>query len=92
MPKMKTHSGAKKRFKATRTGKLKSRAACRGHRLVSKSKDSKREGRSTYILKGMDAKVVLTCYLPYQRRKHRLAVKKINKLNALNRLKMKEAA
>jgi len=79
---MKTHSGAKKRFKATRTGKLKSRASCRGHRLVSKSKDSKREGRATYILKGMDAKVVLTCFLPYQKKKYRNSIKKMNRLKA----------
>lgn len=82
MPKMKTHSGAKKRFRATSAGKIKSRASCRGHRLVSKSKSSKREARSTYILKGMDAEVVLRCYLPYQKKKYRNTIKKLQRLNA----------
>lgn len=37
MPKMKTDSGAKKRFKVTGTGKLRRRKAFRGHLMEKKS-------------------------------------------------------
>ena len=42
MPKMKSHSGAKKRFKKTATGKLKSRPAFSSHILEKKSPKKKR--------------------------------------------------
>lgn len=71
MPKMKTHSGAKKRFSVTRTGKVQSRAAAKRHRLTSKSKRMKHEGRATHILKDMNAKVILDNFFPYQSKKRR---------------------
>lgn len=37
MPKMKTHSGAKKRFKTTGSGKLRRLQSMRGHLFVTKS-------------------------------------------------------
>jgi large subunit ribosomal protein L35 len=43
MSKMKTKSGAKKRFKFTATGKLKTGKAYKRHRLISKSKGSRKE-------------------------------------------------
>ena len=42
MPKMKTHSGAKKRFKTTATGKVKGRHAFTSHILEKKSAKHKR--------------------------------------------------
>ena len=42
MPKMKSHSGAKKRFKVTATGKVKSRPAFSSHILEKKSPKKKR--------------------------------------------------
>ena len=42
MPKMKSHSGAKKRFKKTGTGKLKARHAMSSHILEKKSPKYKR--------------------------------------------------
>ena len=42
MPKMKTHSGAKKRFKLTGTGKVKGRHAFTSHILEKKSAKHKR--------------------------------------------------
>ena len=42
MPKMKSHSGAKKRFKKTGTGKLKGRHAFSSHNLEHKSAKRKR--------------------------------------------------
>ena len=43
MPKMKTHTGAKKRFKITGTGKVKRMKAYKSHILTKK--DSKRKRR-----------------------------------------------
>ena len=42
MPKMKTHSGAKKRFRKTATGKLRGRRAYSTHILEKKSPKRKR--------------------------------------------------
>jgi large subunit ribosomal protein L35 len=47
MPKMKTKSGAKKRFKFTATGKLKTGKAYKRHRLISKSKRTRKELHDT---------------------------------------------
>jgi large subunit ribosomal protein L35 len=48
MPKMKTHSGAKKRFKVTGSGKLMRRKAGKNHLLEHKSAKLKRgkDGRT----------------------------------------------
>ncbi len=43
MPKMKTHSGAKKRFKVTSKGKLKRRSSKLNHILAKKSSKIKRQ-------------------------------------------------
>ena len=42
MPKMKTHSGAKKRFKLTGTGKIKRKHAYKSHILTKKTTKQKR--------------------------------------------------
>jgi large subunit ribosomal protein L35 len=42
MPKMKTSSGAKKRFKLTGTGKIKRKHAFKSHILTKKTKKQKR--------------------------------------------------
>ena len=53
MPKMKTHSGAKKRFDVTRTGKIRRRQAFLNHILEKKSADRKRHlNRMTVVAKG----------------------------------------
>jgi large subunit ribosomal protein L35 len=52
MPKMKTHSGAKKRFKLTATGKVRGRHAYTSHILEKKSAKHKRDmGRPVAIAK-----------------------------------------
>jgi large subunit ribosomal protein L35 len=52
MPKMKTHSGAKKRFKKTKSGKIKHRKKNRSHILTKKSSKRKRHLRKDgYISK-----------------------------------------
>ncbi len=50
MPKMKSHSGAKKRFKKTKRGKYKRGSAYRSHILTKKSTKRKRGYRApTYV-------------------------------------------
>ena len=49
MPKMKTKSGAKKRFKFTATGKIKTGKADKRHRLISKSKRTRKELHGTSV-------------------------------------------
>ncbi len=66
MPKMKTKSGAKKRFSRTATGLIKAGVAHKRHRLISKPKSMKRKARGTTILRDGDARLVLT-YMPYLR-------------------------
>ncbi len=56
MPKMKSHSGAKKRFKTTGTGKLKRRQANLGHLNEHKSSRRIRRLQGTAILAPADAK------------------------------------
>ena len=52
MPKMKTNSGAKKRFKFTGTGKIKRKRAFKSHILTKKAKDQKRRlGKYTTVSK-----------------------------------------
>jgi large subunit ribosomal protein L35 len=66
MPKLKTKSGAKKRFGRTATGMIKRNWGHKRHRLISKSKDGKRLRRGTTTMERGDAKLVLT-YMPYLR-------------------------
>ncbi|MCO6494735.1 MAG: 50S ribosomal protein L35 [Bacteroidetes bacterium] len=50
MPKMKTNSGAKKRFSLTGTGKIKRNKAFKSHILTKKSTKRKRNlGKSTLV-------------------------------------------
>lgn len=55
MPKMKTHSGAKKRFKRTATGKLRGRRAYSSHILEKKSPKRKRNMARPVEIKDADA-------------------------------------
>ncbi len=54
MPKMKTHSGAKKRFKVTGSGKVRGRHAFSSHILEKKSPKRKRALAAPVILSGHD--------------------------------------
>lgn len=66
MPKMKTKSGAKKRFKMTATGKVKTGVAGKRHRLLSHSSKYIRSHRGTKVLQAGDASLV-KIYMPYNR-------------------------
>ena len=58
MPKMKTHSGAKKRFKLTAKGKIRGRRAFSTHILEKKSPKRKRQHRNPAVISKHDAKRV----------------------------------
>jgi large subunit ribosomal protein L35 len=60
MPKMKSHSGAKKRFKKTATGKLKARHAYSSHILEKKSPKRKRAFGLDRDISKADRKTVTT--------------------------------
>jgi large subunit ribosomal protein L35 len=55
MPKMKTHSGAKKRFRKTAKGKLRGRRAYSSHILEKKSPKRKRRFKRPVEVKTQDA-------------------------------------
>ena len=64
MPKLKTKSGAKKRFKLTATGKIKAGVAGKRHRLMSHNAKYIRQNRGTKVMSESDAKTIRT-YIPY---------------------------
>jgi large subunit ribosomal protein L35 len=64
MPKMKTKSGAKKRFRLTASGKVRGSAAFLSHNLRRRSQKMKRQARGTMILCDADARIVKR-FLPY---------------------------
>ena len=58
MPKMKSHSGAKKRFRTTGTGKLRGRHAFTSHILEKKSPKRKRRLGKAAVISPHDTKQV----------------------------------
>lgn len=64
MPKMKTKSGVKKRFKLTASGKVLAGAAGKRHRLISHNGKYIRQNRGASALAEPDAKRV-KLWIPY---------------------------
>jgi large subunit ribosomal protein L35 len=58
MPKQKTHSGTKKRFKITGSGKIKKQGAGMRHNLEVKSSSVKRSLNKDRVLSPADQKVI----------------------------------
>ena len=58
MPKQKSHSGAKKRFKVTGTGKIARAKAYKGHLNAHKSPGRKRRHAGKGLVAKADAKLV----------------------------------
>lgn len=54
MYKVKTHSGAKKRFKKTKSGQIKAARPFRRHLLTKKSQKRKRSLRKAFYIKNCD--------------------------------------
>ena len=66
MPKMKTKSSAKKRFKMTASGRVKAGQAGKRHGMIKRTKKFIRDARGTTILSKQDEGIVKT-YMPYNR-------------------------
>lgn len=64
MPKIKTHRGAAKRFKVTKSGKIKMSRAFKSHILTKKTSKRKRHLRKASILSKADHKRIKRL-LPY---------------------------
>lgn len=63
MPKMKTKSSAKKRFRVTGSGKVKTGQAGKRHGMIKRSNDFIRNARGMTMMHPSDAKKVITYYL-----------------------------
>ena len=65
MPKLKTHRGAAKRFKRTKSGKFMRSSAFKQHILTSKTRKRKRRLKGTVLVADVDAPK-LARMLPYK--------------------------
>ena len=66
MPKLKTHSGAKKRFRITGTGKVMHQTQGRRHLLIGMSSTRRRRFRKDNVLYDVQAKQI-KALMPYAR-------------------------
>ena len=64
MPKMKTKSSVKKRFKLTATGKLKMAQTGKRHGMIKRTKKFIRQARGTTVMSESNAKVIRK-FMPY---------------------------
>jgi large subunit ribosomal protein L35 len=62
MPKVKTNSSAKKRFKVTGTGEITHQKAFKRHILTKKSNKRKRNMRKTGVVSVLQTKILLCVY------------------------------
>ena len=67
MPKLKTKSSAKKRFKISSTGKVMTAQAGKRHGMIKRTNSQIRKQRGTTIMSDQDAKIVKS-YMPYNLR------------------------
>ncbi|MFT6333032.1 MAG: large subunit ribosomal protein L35 [Lentimonas sp.] len=67
MPKLKTHSSAKKRLKVTATGKVKYKQAGKQHGMTKRGKRQIRNLRKSAILSEPNTANVLKFLMPYNR-------------------------
>ena len=68
MPKMKTKSGVKKRFKVSGSGKVRARKAFTGHLMMNKPQSMKRKARGVSTLAKPDGEKILKNWMPYSRK------------------------
>jgi len=64
MPKMKTKSGAKKRFRFTASGKLKAGQAGKRHGMIKRSNEQIRELRGTRVISASETQRIKR-WMPY---------------------------
>ena len=67
MPKLKTKSSAKKRFRLTKSGKVKMPQANKRHGMIKRTNSQIRKQRGTTIKSKQDSKIVKS-YMPYSLR------------------------
>jgi|TARA_B110000438_G_scaffold279086_1_gene303216 large subunit ribosomal protein L35 len=67
MPKLKTKSSAKKRFRLTARGKVKMSQAGKRHGMIKRTNSQIRKLRGTKIMSKQDSKIVKS-YMPYSLR------------------------
>jgi large subunit ribosomal protein L35 len=65
MPKLKTHSGAKKRFKKLASGKVKYKKQGKRHMMTPDSNKRMRQLRKAGIMTDTNAETILRRFLPY---------------------------
>ena len=65
MPKLKTKSGAKKRFKLSSTGKVIASQAGKRHGMIKRTNKQIRNQRGTMVLSESDARHVRKIFMPY---------------------------
>ena len=66
MPKMKTKSSCKKRFKVTARGRVKSAQAGKRHGMIKRTTKFIRQARGTTVMSAPDEKIVKSM-MPYSR-------------------------
>ena len=66
MPKMKTKSSCKKRFKVTASGKIKTAQAGKRHGMIKRTNKFIRQARGTTVLSEPDARIIRPM-MPYAR-------------------------
>ena len=66
MPKMKTKSSCKKRFKVTASGKIKTAQAGKRHGMIKRTNKFIRQARGTTVMSEPDAKIIRPM-MPYAR-------------------------
>jgi large subunit ribosomal protein L35 len=66
MPKMKTKSSAKKRFRMTASGLIKAGQAGKRHGMIKRTAKFIRQARGTTVLSDQDTKIIKS-YMPYAR-------------------------
>ena len=64
MPKLKTKSGAKKRFKVTGTGKVMYASAGKRHGMIKRTKKQIRQHRGTRVMFKADGDNIIKFFLP----------------------------
>ena len=67
MPKLKTKSSAKKRFKVSARGKVVTAQAGKRHGMIKRTNSQIRKQRGTTVLSRQDSKIVKS-YMPYNLR------------------------
>ena len=67
MPKLKTKSSAKKRFKVSARGKVITAQAGKRHGMIKRTNSEIRKQRGTTVLSKQDSKIVKS-YMPYNLR------------------------